>query len=168
MQPPTPPKKRGKGLLIVGIIAAVLVFGCIGSALASHNGTTTTTTTTSTLSNSNSATQAPTTAPTKAPVQKWTTTHTFSGNGIKKTDSFTVADTWKLNWKCDPTSFYGGKYNVIVGVTPTDGSIGDPAAINTMCSSTNTHDTTTEHTGGNIYLDVNSEGSWTIEVQELK
>ncbi len=170
MPPPTPPKKKSRKGLIIGavvLVVALALCGGIGSTL-SHSTTSTSTTTASTTS---SATQAPqaTVAPTKPPiVKKWTTTHTFTGNGIKKTDNFTVSDTWKLNWKCDPTSFDGQNFNLIVGVNPTDGSIGDPAAINTLCSPTNTHDTTTEHSGGNIYLDVNSEGSWTLEVQEMK
>lgn len=44
MQPtPQPPKKkRGKGLLITAIVLAVLGFGCIGTALATHSGATNT------------------------------------------------------------------------------------------------------------------------------
>ena len=33
-QQPPPPKKKRRGLLIVGIVVAVVLFGCIGSALA--------------------------------------------------------------------------------------------------------------------------------------
>lgn len=171
MQPPIPPKKKSRKGLIIGVIVLVVALalcGAIGSAF-SHNATATTSTTANTVTDS--ATQAPqaTVAPTKPPVaKKWTTVETFTGNGAKKTNSFTVPDNWQLVWKCDPTSFNGSTFNLIVSVMPTDGSLGDPAAINTMCSTTNTHDMTAEHSGGNIYLDVNSEGSWTIEVQEMK
>jgi len=97
--------------------------------------------------------------------QQWRTTHTYTGSGIKKTEIFTVPDDWKIVWKCDPASFYGSQYNVQVYVYNSDGSIAD-VAINDICSSSNTHGETEEHQGGSIYLDINSEGSWTIQVQE--
>ncbi|GAC1634101.1 MAG: hypothetical protein NVS4B7_20930 [Ktedonobacteraceae bacterium] len=64
MQPtPQPPKKkRGKGLLITAIVLAVLMFGCIGTALASHSGATTTPATSSVATIPSSSTK-PTTAP---------------------------------------------------------------------------------------------------------
>lgn len=98
----------------------------------------------------------------------WTTTHTFTGNGIKKTSVFTVGSDWKIIWKCTSSSFYGGQYNIIVGVDGSDGSMVDPVAINTVCKTGTTGDSTEEHSGGSVYLDVNSEGAWTITVQELK
>jgi hypothetical protein len=174
---PMPPKKKSRKTLfiVIGVIAAVVFFGCIGASLASQASKPST-------SQQSSVTQAvqqqptqaqatptsipPTPKPTHAP--KWTTTHTFSGNGSKKTGYFTVPNDWKLVWKCDPASFYGGQYNVIVGVTGSDGTPIDPAAVNTICKTGNTSDSTEEHQGGQIYLDVTSEGSWTVQVQELK
>jgi hypothetical protein len=99
---------------------------------------------------------------------KWTTVQSFSGNGTKKTAYFTVPNDWKLVWKCNPASFYGGSYNMIVSVTGSDGTPIDPTAVNTICKAGNTGDSTDEHQGGQIYLDITSEGSWTIQVQELK
>jgi hypothetical protein len=181
--PPTPqfipPKKKSRKTLfiVLGVIAAVVFFGCIGiSALASLGNQTTTNQSSATQATQQQPTQAqvtptpavptPTPIPTHAP--QWVTTHTFTGNGTKKTGYFTVPNDWKLVWKCDPTSFYGGQYNVIIGVTGSDGSLIDPAAVNTICKTGNTGDSTDEHQGGKIYLDVNSEGAWTIQVQELK
>jgi hypothetical protein len=111
------------------------------------------------------ATPAPTA--TNTPTPKWTTVQTFTGNGIKKTQTFTVPDDWKLFWSCKPSSFYGGSYNVIVTVYNSDGSVSD-LAVNTICKSGNTGDSTEEHSGGQIYLDVNSEGYWQLQVQEQK
>lgn len=93
---------------------------------------------------------------------------TLTGNGTKKGAVITVPNDWKLSWTCDPSSFYGGSYNLIVGVMGSDGSYIDPAAVNTMCKSGNTSDSTEEHQGGSIYLDVNSEGKWTITVQAIQ
>jgi hypothetical protein len=102
-----------------------------------------------------------------APV-RWKTTQTFTGNGAKKTDVFHVSDTWKLAWKCDPSANTYGQYNVIVGVNNSDGTMADPAAVNTMCKKGNTSGTTTEHQGGDVYLAINSEDTWTLTIQEQR
>lgn len=112
-------------------------------------------------------TATPRPTPTNTPTPKWTTTQTFTGNGIKDTETFTVADDWKLIWTCKPSSFYGDSYNLIVTVYNSDGSMAD-IAVNTICKSGNTTDSTEEHSGGQIYLDVNSEAYWQLQVQELK
>ncbi len=94
--------------------------------------------------------------------------HTFSGVGLKKTAIFTVGNDWKIIWKCDINSFEGGQYNVIISVVGSDGMPVDAIAINTICKTGNTGNSTEEHHGGTAYLDVNSEGAWTVTVQELK
>lgn len=163
MAPPTPPKKKRRGLLIAGIVIAVLLFGCIGAAIAasSHTGTAPATTAGTTTTSGN--TQA-----TKAPAQqKWTTTHTFTGNGSKKFATFAAPGDWKLLWTCDPASFTGGQYNVIITPTGTDNTPVD-AGINTICKAGNTSGDTEIRTSGNVFLDVTSEASYTIRIQELK
>ncbi len=44
----------------------------------------------------------------------------------------------------------------------------DMAAVNTICKSGNTSDSTEEHQGGDVYLDITSEAAWKIQIQELK
>ncbi len=56
---------------------------------------------------------------------------------------------------------------MIVTVYGSDGTMQD-LAINDMSKTGNTSGETKEHQGGQIYLDVNSEGSWNLTVQELK
>lgn len=85
-------------------------------------------------------------------------------NGNKKTAIFDASDDWKIVWSCDPSSFYGGEYNLIVSVYASDGSDVDLAAINTICKTGNTHDLTEEHQGGQVYLDIASEGAWAIQI----
>jgi hypothetical protein len=165
MQPPR--KKSRAWLWILLSVAGLLVCSCIGFAAIAASQQKTTTATTAPVDSSSASN--PTSAPTQAPAQlTWTTTHTFTGNGTKKTAIFTAPDDWKIVWKCDPTTFYGGSYNLIVSVTGSDGSPIDPAAINTICKAGNTRDMTEEHQGGQVYLDITSEGAWTIQVQELK
>lgn len=112
-------------------------------------------------------TATPQPTPTQTPAPKWTVTHTFSGSGIKQTPTFTAPDDWRILWSCTPSSFYNSSYNVIVTVYNSDGSISD-IAVNTICKSGNTHDYTEEHSGGPVYLDINSEGDWKIQVEELR
>ncbi len=138
----------------------IFLFGIVilaGTMLACGESTTN-----STPTNNNTQQQAP------SKPQTWTTTHTYNGTGIKKTETITVPNDWKIQWSCTPSSFMGNSYNVIIGVYNSDGTIADPAAINAMCKDGNTSGETEERTAGNVYLDVNSEGDWAINVQELK
>src|SRR6266704_3421046 len=111
--PPGQPPKKRRRLPIFLLVGALLLCVIIGVAVATSPKPTSTTTTSAT---STSAGNTATTVPTKAstPVQqKWTTTHTFTGNGNKKTAIFSVPDDWKIVWKCDPASFTIGQYNAI-------------------------------------------------------
>jgi hypothetical protein len=158
-----PPKKK-KGLAIgCGAIAAIVVLIGIISAVSSGGKSSSTTTSSSTDNSLSSANHSASSQP-----QTWQTTHTYNGNGEKKTETITVGNDWKIQWSCTPSSFIGNTYNVIVSVYNSDGTPADYAAINTMCKDGNTSGETEEHTGGNVYLDVNSEGDWSITIQELK
>lgn len=115
----------------------------------------------STTSTSNGTKQAP------AKQGTWQTTHTYTGNGAKKTESFTVGNDWKIQWSCNPGSI-GMDAPLFIMVDKTDGSIFDPG-VNTTCK--NGQDTTgetQEHQGGTFYLDVNAGISWSLTIQELK
>jgi hypothetical protein len=151
----------------VAIIVAFIFGDMVG-----HSGHTTTATDTAAATSNNTTTisqpQA-TQAPTKP--QKpltWTTTQSFSGNGSKKTGIFTASDDWKITWSCNPASSYGGSYNMIVGVYNGDATPADIGAINSTCQAGSIKGETEEHQGGSVYLDITSEGTWTITVQELK
>lgn len=153
-------------LLLVIIVVACGIIGIAGASRPSSSDVTTNTDTSTTQSTADTSVPTDTPAPTQAP-KKWTTTHTYKGSGSKKTEIIAVPDDWKVFWKCDPASSYGGQYNVIVDVYNSDGTLAD-GAINTICKTGNTGDSTEEHQSGNIYLDITSEGDWTITIQELK
>src|SRR6266568_2895773 len=159
--PPGQPPKKRRRLPIFLLVGALLLCVIIGVAVATNPKPTSTTTTSAT---STTATTVPTKASTPVP-QKWTTTHAFSGNGNKKTAIFSVPDDWKIVWKCDPASFSLGQYNVIVTVYNSDNTPSD-VPINTICKTGNTGDSTEIHASGSVYLDIASEGAWTVQVQE--
>lgn len=148
--------------MLCGLMSTLTSHGGNASAANQTGGTTTQATHAPKATNTPKATATPTHAP------KWTTVQTFQGNGTKKTATFSVPDSWKIVWTCDPNSFGGSQFNMIVSVYNDDGTPLDYAAVNTMCSSGNTGDSTQEHQGGNVYLDIDSEGSWTVQVQVLK
>lgn len=113
------------------------------------------------------ATLGPAPSPTPTHTPKWTTIQTFKGNGNKKTVPFTVPNRWQLLWSCNPASD-GGSYNLFVDVVRPDGTYLDAGAVLTTCQAGNTRDSTQEYQGGTAYLDVQSEGAWTIQIQVLE
>jgi hypothetical protein len=166
---PTPPMQPMRKPRRWPWIVALIVVFFIGFATGRvGTGDATTTSTTQVTTTQSGTTTTPQTTSKPAAPQKWTTTHTFTGNGPQKTSTFTVPGDWKLLWRCTPSSFMGGSYNVQTSVTGSDGTPLDPAAINTICKNGNTSGSTEEHQGGTVYLDVNSEAAWTLTVQELK
>jgi hypothetical protein len=183
------PKKRGFlrkrvavpvwAIMLTALVVFSLLVGVITQSSSAGNGKPSATTSSNTSSSSNGsstqptaaptqgATQAPTPTPTPTHTPKWTTTQTFTGDGNKQTQIFTVGSDWKILWSCDPSSSYGGEYNIIVTVYGSDGTLID-LPINTICKTGNTSDYTEEHQGGSIYLEIDSEGSWKVQVQELQ
>ena len=167
MYQPPPPKKRSRAWLwiVLGVLA-VLLLGCIGIVALVTSAAKTGTSTIATVI----ATTVPTTttvANTPSGQQNWTTTHTFTGSGSKKTGVFSVPSDWRINWTCKPSSFTGNQYNLVIFVYNSDNTLAD-SGVNTICKEGNTSDSTEIHTSGQVYLNIISEGDWTIQVQEPK
>jgi len=98
----------------------------------------------------------------------WTTTHTFTGNGGKKTESFTVGNDWKIQWTCNPGDI-GMDAPLFITPYKVDGNVPLDSGSQTTCKSgTDTKGETEEYEAGNVYLSVNSGISWTITIQEPK
>ena len=167
MYQPPPPRRRSRAWLwiVLGVLA-VLLLGCAGivalitSAARTGPGTIATAIATTVPTTT-------TTASTPAGQQNWTTTHTFTGSGSKKTGIFSVPADWKINWTCKPSSFTGNQYNLVILVYNSDNTVAD-TGVNTICKVGNTSDSTEIHTSGQVYLNIISEGDWTIQVQEPK
>jgi len=161
--PGPPPRKRRTWLWIVLGVFALVVLGCVGILAASQGAT----------SIPPAATQAPagstpatgnTPAATTAPAT-WHTIKTFTGNGTKKTETFTVPDTWRIVWTCHKDISLGVDNILIVDVNSSDGSPIDIGAVNATCNKATVSDNTIEHQGGSVYLSINGSGEWKIEVQ---
>lgn len=170
-QPMQPPKKKGKALwFILGIMGVVVLCSALANA---GKGNTTPETTTSPANTTNDiggdATVAPTPTPTPTPVPKtWKTTHTYTGNGNQQTETFAVANDWKIQWKCNPgNSSVGGVY--YVSVYNSDATMRDWNVVSADCKPwQDTTGETNQHTGGKVYLDIITGIEWSITVQELK
>ncbi len=81
-----------------------------------------------------------------------------SGDGIHSTEDFQVNSNWALEWSYDCTNFAQGTGNFIVDVK---GDVED-VLVNQLGST----DSGVEyvHQGGDVYLEINSECSWTVKV----
>lgn len=162
-------------LVVVGALV-VACGGCGGvlalSSLLTNNTTAQSPQATATLSIGQppaapKATATPKPKPTATHAPSWTTFQKWSGNGSKTTDTFSAPDTWKILWTCTPSSFYGN-YDLSVTVYGSDGSIVD-FPVSVTCKSGYTTDSSVEHSGsGTYYLEIASEGDWTIQLQEMK
>ncbi|HEY4382955.1 MAG TPA: hypothetical protein VGN34_00565 [Ktedonobacteraceae bacterium] len=172
-QPPVAPpvKKRHfwRWIILSAIIGIFIGYAAHSGGGSSTAPDTTTSSAVATTAPQSAATTAPTAkpAPTQAPKPKtWTTTQTFTGNGGKKTASFTVAgNDWKILWSCQETNGLDSPLFIIVY----DGNNNMVDSPQTTCkASTTTTGETEEHQGGTFYLDVNTAVTWTLKVQELK
>lgn len=169
MQQPMKPRKARRWPWIIALIVVFFIGMAIGTSLGSSNSTSKSGST-STAQPGGGTSPQPTSAPAApASTGKWTTTHTYSGNGIKKTEIITVPSDWKINYTCKGDNVSGTAIDGVLGVTVTN-SDNTPAdvAVNATCKGNNTAGSTEEHAAGQVFLDVNATGDWTLQIQELK
>ncbi len=154
-------------LLVLGLFA---LGGLMNVARGSGSQSTTTQQTQTTQKGTQANPTRTQAKPTPTHTPKWTTIQTFSGNGISKTAPFTVnANQWRIVWSCNPAA-YGSEYNLIADLTVPSDSYGE-SVVNVICKQdapSTTSGQTMEYTAGTFYLDVNSEASWTFQIQILK
>jgi hypothetical protein len=109
------------------------------------------------------ATLTPQPTPAPVPAQPQTVMN-LSGTGTKSTQTFTVNNSWQMQWSYNCSNF-GDQGNFQVFIYTSDGSMSfDNEGVNEEGMSGS--DTEYYHTGGTYYLEVNSECSWNITVQD--
>ena len=163
--PPPPPKKKHTALWITLTIIGVLLFACIGVSVAATNSSKNAVNDLSTaVATTGSTSTDATSQATSAPAQTFKPI-TVSGNGPKKTAVFNAPATWSIAYTC-----YGFNEGVdgafTVSVYGADGTIMDAGVINATCKANGkTSDSTIEHQGGSVYLDINATGQWSLTVK---
>jgi hypothetical protein len=113
---------------------------------------------------------SPTDTPTPTPIT-WQDIHTENGTGNARSETFTVPNTWKIKWSCDPASDKYGTYNFIVykRKVPYNGDTTIPDAdVNSICYTGSTSGETEESGAGSYYLEINVKDSWSITIQKPK
>ena len=86
-----------------------------------------------------------------------------SGSGTKSTQTFSAPTNWTLEYTYDCTSFSGGTGNFQVFIQKAAGGYSALTPVNQLGASGS--DTEYYHSGGQLYLEVNSECSWTVTVK---
>ncbi|MDQ6617850.1 MAG: hypothetical protein M3083_24670 [Actinomycetota bacterium] len=87
-----------------------------------------------------------------------------SGTGLKKTEKFTTSSNdWDLAWSYDCSKFFGGKGNFQVYV---NGQVNIGGLSNLVVNELGASGSSVGHfhEGGTLYLEVNSECTWTVKV----
>lgn len=143
-QPPRKEMSRTAVYSIVGIVSIIVIFGggLFWRALTSQG--------------------------TPSPASgTWTKTHIYSGNGIYKTDTITLANEWRIEWACNVAEVPGGVASFQIAVYNPDGSLAT-IALSTVCGGNNTSGLVDVHQGGTVYLLITSTAIWSFSIQELQ
>jgi hypothetical protein len=99
-------------------------------------------------------------APQQAPAAQPTVLIQLKGSGTKSTQTFTAPSNWTLSYTYDCSNFDGDRGNFQVYVQSADGGFNDLSPVNELGA--NGSDTEYYHSGGQFYLEVNSECDWTV------
>lgn len=104
------------------------------------------------------------TAPAPVPVkqQSWQVVATFTGNGTKQTQKFTVRNEWRIRWNTQPGPY--GAMNFQIYIYSENGEL-DGVAANVIGSS---QDVSYQHRSGTFYLTINTAQPYSIAVDELR
>lgn len=155
-------------------IGLVLLVVLIGSGLwyynAPHNVFSSRGTSPSSASStaSSQVQQAPTAASTVT--QNWQTVRTLSGastgNGTKKTDTFTVSKNWQITWNCQGVN--GVDDWLYIAIYNPDGTLYNAGAQVTCIAAKMVTGSVQEAKSGTFYLTVDANTDWTITIQQAK
>ena len=106
------------------------------------------------------------------PVRVWTTVARYTGKNDAETPVFIAyVSEWRLRWTCNPASFYG-EYDLIIDAIDTSGDTFNniTGAVNIVCKpgQVGGFSALIRNWTGTFFLNVISEGTWQINVEEFK
>ena len=158
--------RSGRSLLLAAALAGLTLVcaGCLGSPVTQGSKTNQATIPTPSpkslaLTPSITPSRSSSTSSSTLPISE-----TFTGNGVKKTTSFTAPKSWKIVWSCDLSSHNNTSYNIIIHANTINNTL-LANGVETTCNKNNTHGFITMNQPGKIYLVIISEGNWTVQVQ---
>ncbi len=106
---------------------------------------------------------APSAASPAAPAATWQRIASWTGSGIKTTESFTVGPEWKIVWSTQPGQYGAANFQIYVSEAGT-GAPADVAANIIGAGS----DESYVHHAGTYYLEMNSGQPWAVEVWDKR
>ncbi len=159
MQPPPPRRITGIDRFEATVFVLIIAGIVIGAAVFAAHGAFT--------ANQTPVQPDQTTPAENAPSGTWTTTQTFTGNGIRSTAIFSVSSDWKLLYTCANQDNGQVDGVLTVEVYGADNTLQD-VALDATCHTAHDTGETEEHQGGSIYLKISGTGDWAVQVQELQ
>lgn len=108
--------------------------------------------------------------PTSIPASDWQTLKTFSGsttgNGTKRTETFTISATWQITWACQ--GIKGVDKWLYIAIYRANGTLYNAGAQITCIAAKQVIGNTIEQASGSFYLTIDASTSWTVAVQTLE
>lgn len=104
------------------------------------------------------------------PASDFHVTHTFTGAGLEKTAIFTAPQDWKISYRCSGMNVNGIKSAAMLNVLiySPDGTLQDSAVSATCAAGKTSRGATEEHQGGQIFLSIDGDAGWTVQILEPK
>lgn len=93
----------------------------------------------------------------------WNTTHTFTGTGNSDTLSFTTYNHWRLRWKCHPSDT---PFQFIANATNDSGQL--DYITYSVCDENTPNGLADGHVDGTMTLEIQTQGPWTVDIEEWK
>lgn len=114
------------------------------------------------------STFTPTSTP--IPASDWQTLKTFSGSttgdGTKRTETFTTSTTWQITWACQ--GIKGVDKWLYIAIYRANGTLYNAGAQITCIAAKKVIGNTIEQASGSFYLTIDASTSWTVTVQTLE
>lgn len=144
----------GCGVTVGAVVLLIVIFGIIGAIVESNSSTTATSAAKKSTSEGARSERRAVSAPVRPP--KPHVLLDVEGTGIKTTQRFEAPDEWAVVYSFDCSNFgQSGNFSIAIQ--------GDAYDLAANQLSMRGHDISYEHSGGNVYLEINSECNWRVQ-----